>query len=311
VTRVAGAQGPIASDRPGLSPKKIVFNPGPLAFDGAGNLDIWSWEPRTIYQLSPSGTVRSLGGSVYATQLASAPDGTVLFGSHFEGLYQVTPKGVKLYNSLRPGAVPGLSWPRSVSFQADGVAVAPSGEMFVDNSAGNGYGAGNALVELDVNGHARVVPVRAVGGVLPAVGSPGFPAELYPPARPAVGGDLASCPSSEGLEPFDATATAAAKALATRYSSEDMRDLQATDRSWWEGDLHLLESQDGTGNTAVVSVRPASQDTFAAAVSSSCGRKLLRGSFVVDLGPSSSSFAVGHLYLLDRLGHPLAYFEAS
>ena len=311
VTRVAGAQGSTTSDRPGVSPDKIVFSPGGLAFDGAGNLDIWSWEPRTIYQLTPKGTIRSVGEPVYATQLATAPDGTVLFGSHFGGLYEVTQSGVKLYNALAPGQVPGLSWPRLTAFQADGVAVAASGEVFAVNSAGNGYGAGNALVELPPQAHARVVAVRSVGGSFPALGAPGFPGQVYPRARPASGGDLVSCPSIEGLEPFGTAAVEAARAIAAQYNSDDMLDLQDTDRSWWEGDFDLLGTQAGTGNTAVVSVGPASRDTFAAAVSASCGPELLRDSLVVDLGPSADSFAVGHLYFLDRTGHPLVYFEAS
>jgi hypothetical protein len=37
----------------------------------------------------------------------------------------------------------------------------------------------------------------------------------------------------------------------------------------------------------------------------------VRDSLVIDLVPSSESFAVGHLYFLDRHGHPLVYFEAS
>jgi hypothetical protein len=311
LTRVAGAQGSTTSDHPGVSPSNIVFGPGSLAFDGAGNLDIWSWEPRTIYQLSPRGTIRALAGFIYATQLATGPDGTVLFGSHGGGLYEVTPSGVKLYNALAPEKISGLSWPRLTAFQADGLAAAPSGEVFADNSAGNGYGDGNALIELNPQGRARVVAVRSVGGAFPALGGPGFPAQVYPPARPASGGDLASCPSSAGLEPFDAPATEAAKALAANYNLDDMLDLRATDLSWWEGDFDLLDSQAGTGNTTVVSVRPASRDTFAAAVSASCGAQLVRDSLVVDLGPSGESFAVGHLYFLDRLGHPLVYFEAS
>jgi hypothetical protein len=311
LTRVVGAAGSVASDHPGISPTQIVFNPGSLAFDGAGNLDIWSWEPRTIYQLSPRGTIRSLAGFIYATQLSTAPDGTVIFGSHGGGLYQVTTSGVKLYNALRPEKILGLSWPRLAAFQADGVAVAPSGEVFADNSAGNGYGAGNALVELDGQGHARVVVVRAVGGTFPAVGAPGFPTQVYPPARPANGGDLASCPSTQGLEPFGARAIDIARAMAAGYNSDDMLDLGDTDRSWWEGDFDLLGSQAGTGNTTVVSLVPASRDTFARAVSASCGAKLVRDSLVVELRPSSDSFAVGHLYFLDRGGHPLVYFEAS
>ena len=311
LTRVAGAQGSIASDHPGVSPSKIVFSPGSLAFDGAGNLDIWSWEPRTIYQLSPRGTIRSLGGFVYATQLATAPDGTVFFGSHGGGLYEVTSSGVELYNALAPAKISGLLWPKLTAFQADGVAVTPSGEVFADNSAGNGYGDGNALIELNRQGHARVVAVRTVGGTFPAVGATGFPAQVYPAARPASGGDLASCPSSAGLVPFDAAAADAARALAAKYDSDDMLDLQSTDRSWWQGNFELLDSQAGTGNTAVVSVQPASRDTFAAAVSASCGSELVRDSLVIDLVPSSESFAVGHLYFLDRHGHPLVYFEAS
>jgi hypothetical protein len=99
--------------------------------------------------------------------------------------------------------------------------------------------------------------------------------------------------------------------MAPGYNSDDMLDLQDTDRSWWKGDFGLLDSQAGTGNTAVVSLLPASRDTFARAVSASCGAELVRDSLVVELEPSSDSFAVGHLYFLDRRGHPLVYFEAS
>ena len=49
----------------------------------------------------------------------------------------------------------------------------------------------------------------------------------------------------------------------------------------------------------------------AGAVAAACGDELVRESIVVDVGPSTDSFAVGHLYVLDRLGHPLVYFEAS
>ena len=314
LVRVAGRQGTISSDGAHLTPANIVSDPGSLAFDGAGNLDIWSWEPRTIFQLTPQGTIRALGGLVYATQLATSPDGTVLFGSHGGGIYQVTASGVKLYNPLTTTKITGLRWPRETAFQADGVAVSRSGAVYVANSAGNGYGDGNALVEVAPGGGAHVVPVHTpVTATFPAPGATGYPLSVYPPARPAQGRDLAACPSPEGLQPFDAAAIKAAGALVANYNAGGvgMLDLADADRSWWAGDFDLLDSQAGTGNTSVVSVQPASRDTFAGAVAAACGEELVRESIVVDVGPSADSFAVGHLYVLDRLGHPLVYFEAS
>ena len=152
LTRVAGAQGSITWDHPGISPSQIVFNPGSLAFDGAGNLDIWSWEPRTIYQLSPRGTIRSLAGFIYATQLARAQDGTVTLRLPRRRLVPGHSERREAVQLLEARRISGLSWPRLAAFQADGVAVAPSGEVFADNSAGNGYGDGNALVGLDGQG---------------------------------------------------------------------------------------------------------------------------------------------------------------
>ena len=182
--------------------------------------------------------------------------------------------------------------------------------MFADNSAGNGYGDGNALVELDGHGDARVLAVRTVAATFPAVGAPGFPTQVYPPARPARGGHLPRALAPKGLSPSGTAPFHVARGMALEYNSDDMLDLQDTDRSWWEGDFDLLDSQAGTGNTAVVSLLPASRDSlcrcgerFVAGPSSSATRLLSRA--LVD------SFAVGHLYFLDRRGHPLVYFEAS
>jgi len=64
-------------------------------------------------------------------------------------------------------------------------------------------------------------------------------------------------------------------------------------------------------NHTVLSVQPASRDTFAAAVERACSEKLLHDSLVIDVGPSAYSFQLSHLYFLDRRGHPLVYFQAT
>lgn len=48
-----------------------------------------------------------------------------------------------------------------------------------------------------------------------------------------------------------------------------------------------------------------------AVVPSVPGTALVDESLVVDVGPSDYSSQVSHLYFLDRLGHPLVYFQYS
>ena len=60
----------------------MAFLPENLAFDGAGNLVVFSFSPKEIFRITPSKKI-SLVGSGYATQLTRAANGDVLVASHF------------------------------------------------------------------------------------------------------------------------------------------------------------------------------------------------------------------------------------
>ena len=117
--------------------------------------------------------------------------------------------------------------------------------------------------------------------------------------------DLSACPASQGLRAFNASSTAAARRVSAQFNaftSSFYGDLRSSDRSWWEG---LFGTWSGAGydldTHTVVSVGPASRDTFSAAVARACGERIVQGSVVVVVGPSGL-FQVSHLYFLDRNG---------
>lgn len=311
LTKVAGAKGEIViADRGRLTPHSIVFSPVSIAFDGAGNLDIWSFEPREIYRLTPQGEINAVGGFEYATEIASSPGGSVFVATHGGPIDRVTATGIELYNALLPRKITGLGW--SVGFQPDGIAVSSSGDIYVDNDPGNGYGNGTALVELEPNGSAHVVAVRTpLLDTLPPIGAPGFPSSIYPAAQPASGSDLFACPSSEGLEPFNAATTAAAAAIAKEFNSSFSSDLEYSDRAWWQGDFELLETDNVGGEHTVLLSQPAAKDSLSATVIAACGDQVVNDSLVVDIGQSAYGDEVSHLYFLDRRGRALVYFQAS
>jgi hypothetical protein len=315
VTRVAGGgQETIASEGPYYTPQTIDFSPYSLAFDGAGNLDIWSFEPRAIFRLTPTRTIAQIGGYEYATVIAPSPTGSVLIADYHGGIDRVTAMGIVSDEPTSPKDIAGLPWrATSAGFQVDGIAVARSGAIYVDNDAGNGFGDGTVLVELAPGGRGHVVAVRTpLIETLPPVGAAAFPSSIYPAPAPARGGDLLACPNSAGLEPFDASARGEASSIAAEFNSGTLsNDLENADRSWWQGDFAALQGGDVGGEHMVLASGAASDDVFSAAVASACGAMLVRDSLVVDIGQSSYSGEVSHLYFIDRRGHPLVYFQAS
>ena len=295
----------------------MAFLPQNIAFDGAGNLDVFSSSPKEMFQVSPSGSIRLLGVA-YTAQLATAPDGDVLTAGHGEDIGQVTPAGavtrylalvgIRIHGLWSPGDLPGL--------EPSGIAVTPSGAIYLDSSSGNGYSGGTALVRVTAGRTLQALPIRTpLLDTLPALGSRASPSSVYPRPSPARGGDLQSCPSTEGIEPFNSASTASARAVAKRFNaftSSFYGDLQSSDRSWW---ANVFAEWVGYGydrdNHTVLSVQPASRDTFAAAITRACGQELTHNSLVIDVGRSEYSFQVSHLYFLDRRGHPLVYFQAT
>jgi hypothetical protein len=306
---VAGTQGEIIHEPRNLTASTVVLETGSIAFNGRGDLDIWNWEPRVVYQLSPSGKITNLGAE-YATQLTTAPDGDVLAGGDGGEIDLLKPRGtdVEPYRAVNPEKVTGLNWGRS-GFQENGIAVTPSGVIYVDNAQGNGWGRASVLVRIATDGKAQVVPIRTpLDRTLPAVGAPGFPTSLYPAPRTSATSTFASCPNSAGLEPFTRSAITEAKTLASKYqSSQYASDLPVTDRSWWIGAFTSFQGAD-LGVHSVTAEQPTEMSAAATTIGSACGASLVRDSIAVSIGRSGYSDATGVLYLLDRDGHPLVYY---
>ncbi len=306
---VAGVQGTIINESTKLTPTTVVMNPESIAFDGRGDLDIWSDGPKAVYQLSPSGTITNVGVE-YATQLTTAPNGDVFAGTHGGEIELIKPGGVHAepYFNVDPQKVAGLNWGFS-GFQEGGIAVTPSGVIYVDNAAGNGYGLASVLVRIATNGRAEVVPIRTpLDRTLPGIKALGFPVSLYPAPRKSATSTLPACPNSAGLQPFTIAAINAAKTIVVHYqSSQFASDLAVTDRSWWAGAFSAFQGAD-LGIHSVTAEKPTDESAEAKAIASACGESLVRDSVVVSIGRSGYSDATGVVYLLDRDGRPLVYY---
>ncbi|MGC2485829.1 MAG: hypothetical protein WA359_06275 [Acidimicrobiales bacterium] len=305
---VAGSSRGSIDEPKNLSASNAVMSPGSIAFNAKGDLDIWSWEPRVVFQLDPSGKVTDLGAE-YATQLTTDPDGVVLAGTHSGEIDDVSVgAGVQPLRQVESKKVAGLNW-KSNGFQEDGIAVTPSGEIYVDNAYGNGYGMASVLVRMSTHGKAQVAPIRTpLAQTLPRLGAPGFPTSLYPAPRQSATSTLASCPSDSGLEPFTAAAIARAEKIASHYqSSQYASDLAVTDRSWWLGEFAAYDTPD-LGIHSVRLEENAGQTPIGAEISSACGNSLVRDSIVMYIGRSGFSDGAGAIYLLDRGGNPMVYY---
>lgn len=304
---VAGRQGYEPREPSHLTPSNVVFSPDSLAFNRAGDIDISSFSPKAIYQLTPAHKLTDLGAS-YATQLTPDPDGDVLAGSHFGGIQAITSGGVRLLDDVIPERVSGIDWGRDRGFQENGIAVTKTGTMYVDNARGNGYGAGTVLVRISPARRAALVPIRtSLTATLPTVNASGFSASLYPPARASGGPALSSCPSDEGLERFTPRVTVEAKKIARTYqSSRFAADIAVTDRSWWTADFNDYASA-ALGTHTVTGDTLTSTSPIAADLAQACGSELVHDSIAVSVGTSAYSDFVGTLYFLDRDGHPLVY----
>jgi hypothetical protein len=305
---VAGSSGDIVDEPKVLTASSVVTSPESITFDSKGDLDIWSDEPRVVYQLRPSGKVTDLGAE-YATQLTTAPDGNVLAGTHSGEIDALSSRGgIQPYRQVFPRKVKGLDWGSGNGFQENGIAVATSGAIYVDNARGNGYGMASVLVRIATDGQAKVVSIHTpLVQTLPGLGAPGFPISVYPAPRKSATTAFASCPSMKGLQPFTPVAVANARIIASKYqSSQFASDLAVSDRSWWTGAFDNYEDAD-LGVHSVRLWEPAEQTAIGKSIDKACGELVVRDSIAMFIGRTGFSDATGVLYLLDRSGHPMVY----
>ncbi|MFZ0250038.1 MAG: hypothetical protein WAL61_08835 [Acidimicrobiales bacterium] len=280
----------------------VAFSPTAMAFDGQGDLVVFSSSPKELFSVDPADGHVALIAQDYANAVAPAPDGSVLIAEHGGKPERVNGNSVTALPLTN--MVQGPGYP----LVADGIAEAADGTVYVDTESGDGFNVQADLYEV-TGANVRPVPVTTPElASLPASGAPGFPASVFPLSTPArARAALASCPSAVGLLPFTSSAKAEARQLLGGWDTDFSYDLHASDRAWWAG---LLASPIG-GRQDVGVATPASGTLYAPAIAASCGQRLVDDSISVLMAPSVYSAAVEHLYLLDRAGTPLVYFSAS
>jgi hypothetical protein len=119
----------------------MAFSPQNIAFDGTGNLDVFSFSPKELFQISPSGSIKLLGGG-YTAQMTTAPDGNVLTASHAEQIGQITPTGALSHYLDLSQRIHGL-WAPATS-RASSRTESPSPPQASSTSTPSGATAGPA-----------------------------------------------------------------------------------------------------------------------------------------------------------------------
>ncbi len=298
-TLVAG--GPPAGVDVNAAGTPMAFFPSAMAFDGQGDLLVFSFSPKELFSVDASSGRVTLIGENYANALAPAPDGSVLVAEH-GGPPERVSGGITTELELT-SPLPGQDHP----LVADGIAEAPNGTVYVDTDPGDGFNEEADLYEVtgDV---VRPVPLATPAlGSLPAPGAPGFSASIFPLTTPAHGTDpaLTSCPSAEGMVPFTPSVEATARLMLGLWNTGFSYNLHGSDRSWWP---ELMATYVG-GRQTVGPVSPAAGTLYAPAIAAACGQRLVQDSIVVLMEASVYSFSFEHLYLIDRSGTPLVYFS--
>jgi len=280
----------------------LFFDPSSLAIEGDGYLLVFNFSPKELFQVDPvDGSVTEVAQD-YATALAPAPDGSVLVAEHGANPERVSGDTLTPLNSVS-------RWPILV---ADGITQAADGTLYVDTDYGDGFNVGSGLYT-DESGVLKPLPVAgSPASSLPALGAPGFTADVFPATRPAKGSHpaLPSCPSMAGVIPFTRTAIAAGRSMLGLWNSSFSYDLHTSDRAWWAGDVATFTSGDLEGRQTVGPAAGATKTLYASAIEAACGRKLVEVSIAVVMEPSPYDFGYQHVYLVDRDGTPLVYFGA-
>jgi hypothetical protein len=262
------------------------FSTDHMTVGGNGDLFVFSFSGKTIYEITPSGKPLR-AWQTYAHGLATAPDGSVVIGTQFGAVQRI--RAGRLSTVVDLGSGKQLGFP----FQEDGVAVARDGTIFVDTLVGNGYTNQTAVAAVSPDGQARLLRTTT------------------PLAATLPPGMTTGCPSSRGLRSFDASARKAAFRAAEVVDMAPFdRGLSLTDPSWWSGFYtDQIDGRYGGGRHHVYSVGPASADPYESAVAHRCGAALVHHSIAVVVGHGVYSDQVSHMFFLDRDGRAFLYWQ--
>jgi hypothetical protein len=304
-TLVAG--GPPAGVDVTVDGTPTAFFPESLALSGQGSLVAFSSSPKLLLEISPDGSVTQVAQD-YVTALSTTPDGVVLVAEHGTGIEKVSGSSESMLYNFSDIKVPGLAF----SLAPHGVAESSDGTIYTDTEPGDGFTDQAGLYSVSPAGLVRPLRVtNTVSSTLPAPGAIDFPTATYPipsrRARPDT--TMTECPSAQGVVPFTPATMAAARRLAAKWGTSFSSDLQHSDRSWWPSLVAGYPQFGQQGPGSVTSATAATDDLSSSAVAAACGRSLVEKSLAVALMPSAYSSVVATLYLIDRGGTPLVYFE--
>ncbi|HEY2072523.1 MAG TPA: hypothetical protein VGG88_02990, partial [Gaiellaceae bacterium] len=253
------------------------FEPDDMTVGGDGNLYVFSFSGKAIFEITPSGKGLHVWTS-YAHGLATAPDGSVVIGTQFGAIQRI-----------RDGKLSRVAdW-----FQEDGIAVGADGTIYADTFVGNGYTNQTALAAVSPGGNVRLLHTTTpLAATLPA-------------------GMTTGCPSTAGLQRFGATARRAAVHSAEVVDMPPFdRGLRLSDPSWWAGfTTDQIDGRYQGGRHHVYSVGSAAADPYSSALVRRCGAALVHNSIAIVVGHGVYSDQVSHMFFLDRDGHALLYWQ--
>ena len=130
-----------------------------LCVDGRGDLLVGGGNTWSLYERTASGALRFVQGDRdqggYYAAMARAPDGSVVLAGGAHGLARFSPTGRITPIAARALATL-LASPNHFTV-GDGVAVAPDGAIYLDNTANNGFSSVSSIVRFDPSGRATLL----------------------------------------------------------------------------------------------------------------------------------------------------------
>jgi hypothetical protein len=173
----------------------------------------------------------------------------------------------------------------------------------------------------------RLMIALTVGSLAAAAtasaGDVSFPPSIYPPPRQSPHwGLLGSCPSTQGVRPYERSSERAARSILLRFGRESLLyDLRHSDRALWQTIAVTWAARTSRKQPAgkppiVVRSGPGSASPDASLVRTNCGSRILKASTWFSTCPAGATRRCspalrGDFLLLNRRGHWLVWFEGQ
>jgi hypothetical protein len=154
VAGIRGAAGIPVAGRPAT--RASADGPSGLAFNRAGDLYVAGSNTKTLLMITADGRMHlPIGRTGFEPfgpgGLVTGPGGSIIAINN-QLVQRITSRGLRTLVDLSRTHPPGIS-----GFLPNGIAVAANGAIYLDTDAGNGYASATALVEIQPNGHVRVL----------------------------------------------------------------------------------------------------------------------------------------------------------